>query len=293
VLRVRAMTLAHALVLPEGGGGGQEPPKGDNPPLRWLVFLHGILGSGSNWRTFAKQIVHEMPGTAAVLVDLRLHGESLGLPPPHTIATAAEDVVELVRSLEASHPGSRIEAVLGHSFGGKVALAAAAAMKGDLAHLFVMDSTPSARPDRRGSEDTQHIVDLLQELPDSFPDRDTFLGWIQGRGVSRPTAMWLAMNVKPVPNTTTYVFRLDIQGIRALLDDYFCRDLWPAIETAPGRMRVHLIVGERSTIVDEEDRARTSRAERATLDILAGAGHWVHVDAPDELREIVLRHLRA
>lgn len=283
MLRVAVMTLAHALVLPEDG----------SPPSRWLVFLHGILGSGSNWRTFAKQVVQAMPGTGAVLVDLRLHGESLGLPPPHTVAHAAEDVVELVRSLETSHPGSRVEAVLGHSFGGKVALAVAAAMKGELAHVVVMDSTPSARPDRRGSEDTQHIVDLLRELPESFPDRDTFLAWIQGRGVSRPTAMWLAMNVKPVPNTTTYVFRLDIAGIRALLDDYFEQDLWSVIETPPGRMRVHVIVGGRSTIVDEADRARAARAERATFDVLEGAGHWVHVDAPDALREVVLRHLRA
>lgn len=276
------MTLAHARVLPEGGGS----------PSRWLVFLHGILGSGSNWRTFAKQIVREIPGTGAVLVDLRLHGESLGLPPPHTVAHAAEDVVELIRSLEASHPGSRVDVVLGHSFGGKVALAVAAAMRGDLAHVVVMDSTPSARVDRRGSEDTQHIVDLLRELPESFPDRDAFLTWMNDHGVSRPTAMWLAMNVKPVSNTTTYVFRLDIVGIRALLDDYFATDLWPVIETPPGRMRIHVIVGGRSTIVDEADRERASRAERATFDVLEGAGHWVHVDAPDALREVVLGHLR-
>ncbi len=50
----------------------------DAEPDRWLGFLHGILGSGANWRTFAKQIVTAKPEWGALLVDLRLHGESRG-----------------------------------------------------------------------------------------------------------------------------------------------------------------------------------------------------------------------
>lgn len=278
------MSLAYALVHPEGQGG----------PARWTMYLHGILGSGANWRTFAKQIVAERPGRGAVLVDLRLHGESRALEAPHTIARAAEDLLEVVDVVakDARAPGP-IDVVLGHSFGGKVALAFAEAVNGALEHVFVVDSTPSARPDRRGSEDTQHIVDLLRELPEHFPDRDAFLAWIQGRGVSRPTAMWLAMNVKPEPNTTRYVFRLDVAGIRALLDDYFATDMWPVLEAPPGRMRSHLVVGGRSTIVDADDRAHALRCPRTTLDVIEDAGHWVHVDAPDALRSIVLRHLDA
>ena len=32
----------------------------DTTPTKWLVFLHGILGSGANWRTFARQIVADV-----------------------------------------------------------------------------------------------------------------------------------------------------------------------------------------------------------------------------------------
>jgi pimeloyl-ACP methyl ester carboxylesterase len=286
------MLLAHALVPPSIAATTAAARTPEVPS--WMLFLHGILGSGANWRTFAKQIVAERPGWGAVLVDLRLHGESRGFEAPHTVARAASDVVQLVEALGDAGRllGGRVDAVLGHSFGGKVALALTEAVRGDLAHLFVVDSTPSARPDRRGSEDTQHIVDLLHELPSDFPDRDAFLAWTQSRGVSRPTAMWLAMNVKPEPNTARYVFRLDVAGVRALLDDYFATDLWRVLEAPPGRVRPHLVVGGRSSVVDGADRARAAAAApRTTFHVIEDAGHWVHVDAPDALRAVVLGRL--
>ena len=288
------MPLAHALVTAPSA-----------TPAYWMLFLHGILGSGPNWRTFAKQVVAERPDWGAVLVDLRLHGESqAGFEPPHTLEAAARDVAELIALIEASGSGI-VTSVLGHSFGGKVALELARQRLGagqDLDHLFIVDSTPSARPDAKGSESTQHIVDLLTELPAEFPDRATFTAWMEGRGVSRPTAMWLAMNVRPLPNTTRFVFRVDVAGIRAMLVDYFRRDLWGVLErpqidrlqnSGGSSMQTHLIAGGRSGLVDETDRERTRRCPNATLDVIPEADHWVHVDAPDALRALVLGYLRS
>jgi pimeloyl-ACP methyl ester carboxylesterase len=261
-----------------------------------MLFLHGILGSGPNWRTFAKQVVAERPEWGAVLVDLRLHGESQqGFAPPHTIAAAAGDVQELIATLEGAS-AARVRGVLGHSFGGKVALELARQRRGDLDQLFVIDSTPSARPSGRGSESTQHIVDLLTSLPSEFPDRNAFTAWIEERGVSRPTAMWLAMNVRPIPNTTRFVFRIDVPGINEMLHDYFRLDLWDVLEEegrAGTGMQSHLIVGGRSSIVDQADREHAKRCPHTTLDVIEKADHWVHVDAPDALRSLVLGYLAA
>lgn len=254
-----------------------------------MVFLHGILGSGANWRTFAKQIVEARPSWGAVLVDLRLHGESQsGIARPHTLEAAARDVLDVAAILDTP-----VRGVFGHSFGGKVALEIARQRASDLDELFVIDSTPSARPDAKGSESTQHIVDLLNELPPEFPDRATFTGWMEERGISRPTAMWLAMNVRPVPNTTRFVFRVDIAGIRELLADYFVRDLWGVLERPPEgtSMKSHLVVGGKSGVVDAADRERARQLPTTTLDVIPEADHWVHVDAPDALRALVLGYL--
>jgi esterase len=211
----------------------------DRTPERWIVFLHGILGSGANWRSFARQITQARPTWGALLVDLRLHGESQGLPPPHTVQAAARDIVEALPSVTPRVP------VGGHSFGGKVAIALAgelaATEAGPPRSLIVVDSTPGARPDHRGSSNVRHIVELLTELPDHFEDRNAFTAWAEARGVTRPIAMWLAMNVRPVPNTTRFEFRLDIPAIRTMMDDYFHLDLWPLLERSPAAMTTHFV----------------------------------------------------
>ena len=103
--------------------------------------------------------------------------------------------------------------------------------------------------------------------------------------------MWLAMNVRPLPNTSRFVFRIDIDGIRALLDDYFRIDLWDVLERSDGP-RVRLVVGGTSGVVDAADQARARAAPHATVDLIEGAGHWVHVDSPDALRRIVVDELK-
>jgi len=270
------MPLSHALVSPPSG-----------TPRGWMLFLHGILGSGANWRSFAKALVAARPEWGAILVDLRLHGESLsGFGPPHTVAAAAADVHELF----GAAPGP-VRGVLAHSFGGKVALSLTERVRGDLDHVFVVDATPGVRTDARGSESTRHVVELLSTLPAEFPDRNAFLTYVEERGVDRPTAMWLAMNVRPLPGSTRFVFRIDIPSIRSMLEDYFALDLWHVLEAPPGGVRTHLVVGGRSSVVDEADLARARACPRTTVDVIAEAGHWVHADAPDRLRAIVEERL--
>ena len=269
------MALAHALVTAP-----------DATPDRFIVFLHGILGSGANWRGFARRLVAARPRWGAVLVDLRLHGDSQEIAPPHTVLACARDVREIVHGL----PGPA-RAVLGHSFGGKVALAFAG--EHDLDRLFVIDSTPGPREDAHGSESTKHIVELLATLPKELPDRAAFDAFMLAHGISPRTVAWLAMNVRPIPSTTRYKFRVDIAGVRALLADYFAYDAWPVLEHPRGERASFVVVGGRSDVVDAKDRARAAACPRCHVEVLADAGHWVHVDAPDALLAIVTAGLDA
>ncbi|HXW59933.1 MAG TPA: hypothetical protein VEK06_00185, partial [Myxococcota bacterium] len=64
-------------------------------PRRWIFFVHGFLGKGQNWRTFAHRLVSINPDWGAVLVDLRLHGKSQDFSEPHSLTEAALDVLSL------------------------------------------------------------------------------------------------------------------------------------------------------------------------------------------------------
>lgn len=262
-------------------------------PERWMLVLHGILGTKSNWRVIARRVLAMTPTWGALLVDLRNHGESRGFVPPHTIDACAADLTRLVASLDL-----RIDAVLGHSFGGKVALAYALAARGELGHLVVVDSTPGERPDARGSEGTVHVVQLLSELRGVFPTREAFVAELLAHGQSTEVATWLAMNLERVGEHDGYRFGLDIDAVRAMLEDYLARDLWGVVEQPPGRVHIDVIVGDESDVVDAADRVRLADSarrhpDRVGVHVVAGAGHWVHVDQPDATVALLAEIFRA
>ncbi len=263
--------VPHAVkVAPEGG-----------EPRGWLLFLHGILGSGSNWRTIARRLVAARPEWGAVLVDLRMHGRSQGAPPPHTVDAAADDLVRLAGALALPIAG-----VIGHSFGGKVTLALRGKL--DLAELWVLDATPGARAEPTSDPDSaQHVLDALRELPGEFPDRAAFVAALTGAGFSRVLADWLAMNLEP--DGGAYRLRLDLDAVGDLLADYYRRDLWSALESGPGR--AHLVIAARSRSLDDEDRRRAASLPIATHTI--EAGHWLHMEAPDALLALLSGELPA
>jgi pimeloyl-ACP methyl ester carboxylesterase len=264
----------HALVTAAGAS-----------PDRWLLVLHGVFGSGDNFRLFARKLCEACPGWGVCLVDLRGHGRSTGAPPPHTLDAAAEDLLRLEARL-----GLRIGAVAGHSFGGKVALDLLLRRTTRVEHAFLLDSPPGAGA---AAGDARDVLALLRGVPQPLASRDEFLALVESAGYARPVAEWLAMNVRRTDDG--FRLRLELDAIEALLDDYFARDLWRVVEAAVGTDHMHVIVGGRSDVVGAPDRERFAAVAQRTpavkLHVLERAGHWVHVDDPDGVLAVVTRAL--
>jgi pimeloyl-ACP methyl ester carboxylesterase len=265
--------LAHTLLTAPG-----------RVPQSWLLFLHGVLGSGSNWRSFARRLVDEVPQWGAVLVDLRMHGGSQGLAAPHTLSAAAEDLV----GLEAQVPGP-VRGVLGHSLGGKVALAYAGRRAEALRHLFVLDSNPGVRSSGAGSEETLRVLEFLDGMPPHFPAREDFVRQAMEAGFDRSLAQWLAMNLEK--EGSGFRFGLELDAIHALIEDYLNRDLWPTLEALPPGLRVDVLIGGRSWVLDGAARERLASVAHVHpnvhVDVLPQAGHWLHVDDPEGCYRLV------
>ena len=249
---------------------------GSKPPERWVLFLHGLLGRGGNWRSFGRRWVETYPTWGSALVDLRLHGESReGFRPPHSVRAAAADVLDLLPAL----PGP-VEALVGHSLGGKVVLGVQRASGQRFRRAVVLDASPSPRPDGLGAEQSREILTLLEQLPREYGTRAEFVARVEAAGQPRSIAQWLAMNLQPAGGKL--VLDLDLPGLESLYESVLAEDDWDVVNSVPAGHRLAFVVGGASATVDPASRERLAAlAPAVTLEEIPGAGHWVHVDAPE------------
>jgi len=246
-----------------------------------MLFAHGILGTRANWQGIARRFVAARPEWGAVLVDLREHGDSLGLPGPHTLRSAAADLAELERSLGAPTGGA-----LGHSFGGKVVLEWLRSRMGRSTEVWIIDASPSPRAAVQDNTATAAVIRTLEALPKSWASREAFIAALVEAGQAPPVAQWLAMNLRRAPDGGR-AFGPDLAVIRDLLEDYARTDSWDLVEAPPEGALLHLVIGGRSQVFSAQDRSRVERIAardpRVCVQVIEEAGHWVHLDAPDAL----------
>ena len=255
-------TLFHSQVTAQGA-----------TPSEWLLVLHGLFGRGSNLRTLTRALVDAHPSWGGALVDLRMHGESQGFAPPHSVEAAAADLDGVAAAL----PGP-VRGVLGHSLGGKVALAWLPRRTG-LTHAFLLDTNPGPRPAGRGSETTQAVLEVLRALPKAWPTREAFVARVESSGQPASLARWLAMNL--VRTEGGFRFGLELEAMGSLLEDVLRRDDWAVLASPPAGLRVDVILGGHSHTVEGADKARLEQLQalgKLRVTVLPNAGHWVQVD---------------
>lgn len=255
----------------------------DSTPMTDAWLLHGILGSGRNLRTFAQKLVKAVPTLRLWLVDHRGHGESPPGEPPQTLDACVADLTAL-----AVHLGIQPAAALGHSFGGKVALAWARQKPLGLQQVWVLDALPGpGTPEREASDaSVVAVVQALRAIPLPLPDRQALGPALAAQGISPAVIAWMSTNLRPVAGGFSWKFDLDV--VEALLASYFAVDLWPVLETPPPGVRIDVVRAGRSQrwtkpVLDQFAAVSSHQPERVALHVLPAAGHWLHVDDPDGL----------
>lgn len=252
-------------------------------PRRRLVILHGAFGAGRNWATIARRLVQARPEWEVVLADLRLHGDSQGFPPPHTLDAAASDLDALGRAL-----GSPLDAVLGHSLGGKVALLYATRNPPGLRQLWVVDSTPGAGPPAGSA---WQMLRAVRSLPAEFASRQDAVEGLVRFGFAGDVARWMTTNLEYA--SARYRWRLDFDALQTLLRDFFQTDLWSTVAAPPAGVELHFIKASDSDALSEDAllRLETIAAHHSVFVHTVQGGHWIHADNPDAVIQLLARHL--
>ncbi|KAL7118328.1 hypothetical protein ACP275_03G129400 [Erythranthe tilingii] len=269
------------------------------PPT--AVLLHGILGSRKNWGTFAKRLAQEFPKWQFLLVDLRCHGDSASLKKrgPHTVASAALDVLKLLGSLKLTP-----RVVVGHSFGGKVALSMVDQVPKPLARpvrVWVLDATPGkVRAGADGDDHPAELISFLSNLPKVVSSKRDIMDGLIKDGFSKDVAQWVVTNLRQTkvngesPSSFSWVF--DLKGIAEMYQSYEDTNLWKLVEDVPRGVHINFLKAERSLhrwALEDLRRIHVAEEQAAQegagveMHVLEDAGHWVHADNPDGLFRIL------
>ena len=237
---------------------------------RRAVIAHGILGRGRNWRTIVRRLAAELPEWHFVSVDLRNHGDSQGFIGPHDLAACAADLAELDPEL-----------IVGHSFGGKVALAALRDL--GVPEVWVLDTLPGPTG---ASSELDALLEALRQVPVPLRRREELREHLS---LSEGLVTWMMTNLRST--SEGLVWRIDPDRVEEMMRSYAETDFWPLIEST--RSPVTFVRASRSArwtpevIARFDDLPPGSPVRLLSLD----AGHWMHVDNPRGLLALLVEGL--
>ena len=215
------------------------------------------------------------PANTVVTVDLRNHGAS-PWDPAMDYREMAADIAHLMDRL-----GYRRAALVGHSMGGKAAMALALGRSACVSRLVVVDIAPVAyRESMLGHVDALLDVQLAGVKRRSEVEED-LLGLVPDPGMRG----FLMQNLVRDPEHG-FRWRVNLPALQAAANDLGGFD--PAVDATPYAGPTLFVAGGRSDYV-RRDHTPTIRNlfPRAQIVTIPQAGHQVHTDAPDRFATVL------
>ena len=269
-MTVRGVPLRALDTGPEGAAGA-------------LVFLHGFLGSADDFILPMRRLADRV---RCVAPDLPGHGGSAAPPEParYAMAEAAADLSALCAELHL-----RRVAAVGYSMGGRIALGWAAQHPPEVAGLLLESASPGLATEKERAERRAADERLAQRL--------------EADGVGPFVAMWerlplfasqAALPAAARERQRRTRLRQRAGGLAASLRGIgtgaqpSCWDDLPSLDVPT--LLVTGALDARFTAVADAMAALLPRGSRRAC---AGAGHNVHLEAPDWYGECVDTFARA
>lgn len=248
-----------------------------------VVLLHGFLGAGRNLASLARFLVAEHPDLRVIVPDLPGHGQSPPMSAHSDLDAIAQSILELVEQ-NCQGPVD----LFGHSLGGRIALAALGRAPTTFRRVAMLDISPSAVGILGGG--LQQVLECLMQAPATAQDRRQMRQFFIDAGVSQALSDWIVMS--GYMHDGCFQWRIDRQRLRDFHQRTSQTDLWPIVEgwaKLPTNTRPALMLarGSASNYVNDVDFARLQKLGCQTKTLL-GAGHFVHVDAKEELAKWLL-----
>jgi pimeloyl-ACP methyl ester carboxylesterase len=240
-----------------------------------LLILHGLLGMGDNWVSFARQMAAE--SYQVHLIDQRNHGRSF-----HDDEMNYEVMVKDLERYMDYYQLNRVN-LLGHSMGGKTAMFFSIKNPTAIKKLIIVDISPAYYPPHH-----HFIFEAIKELPLITDSRKELEKTLNQKIQNPSITQFILKNIKR-NKENGFQWRPNIPVLEESLEEL--GDALPPMSVFD--KETLFIKGEKSPYITQKDfsliKAHFPKAEIKTIE---GAGHWVHAEKPVIFKKIISEFLQ-
>lgn len=234
---------------------------GDGMPA--LVFLHYWGGSSRTWHLVIERLA---ASARCVAIDHRGWGQSSAPAAGHGIADLAADALAVITAL-----GLTEYILVGHSMGGKVAQMLAGQRPGGLRGVVLVAPAP-AKP--------VPIPEAVRaQMADSYTSRDAVIATLDS--VLRHATLSQALREQVIEDS--------LAGAEQAKHDWPAHTIIEDVSADLGHINVPILVvaGEHDRVepLDVMQSNVIAEIDGAQLDVIAGSGHLIPLERPQELSE--------
>ncbi len=236
-----------------------------------LVIAPGLYGSARNWNVIAKRLAETRP---VIAVDMRNHGDSFHAD-THSYADMADDLANVI----IAH-GGRAD-VLGHSMGGKAAMALALSRPDLIRKLIVADIAPVTYTHEHSDKITaMQAVDLSRvtrrrdaedQLHDAISDPQLRAFLLQSLALEGG-ARW----------------KLNLATLGTAMPEIMS---FPTFNTQFSGPTLFLRGGNSAYLLVAHQPAIDTLFPNAQIKTIPNAGHWLHAEQPRAFTDALIKFL--
>ncbi len=239
------------------------------PPL---LIAHGLFGSARNWGVIARRLSDTRQ---VIAVDMRNHGAS----PWHDTHSYHDLAADLAQVIEA-HGG--VADVVGHSMGGKAAMALALLYPRRVARLVVADIAPVAY-----GHSQSHLIHAMRRVDlGAIAQRSDAERQLAGHVAEPPVRAFLLQSLHLAERR----WRLNLDALEAEMEAITG---WPDPDAEARHLTLFLSGADSDYVTPASRPAIRRHFPVARFARIPGAGHWLHADKPREFEASVRAFLDA
>ncbi|KAI8642703.1 Alpha/Beta hydrolase protein [Parasitella parasitica] len=242
-----------------------------------VLICHGLFGSKQNWSSLAKAMSNRLTRDVYT-IDLRNHGDS-----PHTAEHTYNAMTEDLKTFIDKH-NIKQPILLGHSMGGKAVMNTALQYPDLVSKLIVVDMPPLAMKLARSFSNYVTAMKAIETAnPSKQSEADKILSQYESNVGVR---MFLLTNLKRMPDGALR-FRIPYDILGNSLDNI---GGFQIPENAFYKGETLFIAGGESPYLPpfhEKEKQIKHLFPNSRLEVVAGAGHWVHAEKPDAVLNLI------